>query len=123
MIPYKRLILITATLFCGWQITLNAQDSPTPLTGTINDETPVYEVPVTITDANSTIIADLQPSDPESELDTLLYLVDSDGNILMENDDRVRGDRSSRLVYPAAEPGNYVIIATRYKAQAGKSAG
>jgi hypothetical protein len=90
-------------------------------TGTINDELPFVQIPLTVEDAGSTVIVDIQPT--SGDLDTLLYLVDAGGAIVAENDDRAEGDFSSLIEYLHAEPGDYTVIATRYSVMEGVSSG
>lgn len=113
--------LLWMSLFAPMRPVITHANDVMPLTGTINDDTPVYEVPITITESNSTIWADLHAS--SGDLDPLLYLLDADGNILAENDDRVKGNKDPLLVYANADPGDYLLLATRYKATQGKSSG
>lgn len=90
-------------------------------TGFIDNNTPFIEYPIQVANSGTTIILDIKPT--SGNLDTLLYLVDSNGNIVSENDDRVRGDISSRIVFPQAEAGNYTAIATRFGVADGTSSG
>lgn len=92
-----------------------------PITGMINQATPYVAVPLVVDDAGSTIIADIRAL--SGDLDTVLYLVDSAGLIVAENDDRSRTDTSSYLVFPQASSGAYTIIATRYNVAAGETSG
>lgn len=91
-------------------------------TGTIDDTQPYVRIPVSVPESGATLIADMRPTEG-SELDTLLYLVDENDNILAENDDRARGDSSSLIVFPQADAGEYALIATRYKVAEGDSQG
>lgn len=117
--------LVVALIASGAGLPLapTAAQGPDPLGGVIDNDTPVYEIPISVDEPNSVLIADIQPTDDASGLDTLLYLVDRDGNILAENDDRARGNTSSRLEYANADVGDYVLIATRYKAAEGDTSG
>lgn len=100
--------------------TAHAQNSSV-VTGLIDNNTPFVEYPIQVANSGTTIILDIKPT--SGNLDTLLYLVDSNGNIVSENDDRVRGDTSSRIVFPQAERGNYTAIATRFGVADGTSSG
>ncbi|MFW5748364.1 MAG: clostripain-related cysteine peptidase [Chloroflexota bacterium] len=92
--------------------------------GSINNLTPFVEYPFTVDQDGSTIVLDIVPTgDNVGQLDTYLYLVDANGSIIAENDDRVRGDLSSRIEYPLAEAGQYTAIATRYGVVEGASYG
>lgn len=104
------------------QPSTHAQDDTRVVTGVIDDDHPFEPVEITVTRDNTTIIADMRPT--SGDLDTLLYLVDSTGTIVAENDDRVlKKDSSSLIEFPAADAGVYRIIATRYKAAAGDTSG
>ncbi len=93
-------------------------------TGTINNLTPFREFPFTVEEDNSLIVLDIMPSAANpGNLDTYLYLVDAQGNIIDENDDRERGVLSSRIEFPRAEAGQYTAIATRYGVADGQSTG
>ncbi len=100
----------------------NGGDTAERYTGTIDDAQPYMRIPVTVPENGLTLIADMRPAEG-SDLDTLLYLVDQEDNILAENDDRARGDSSSLIVFPQADAGDYALIATRYKVAAGDSQG
>ncbi len=100
--------------------TTQAQHSSV-LMGFIDNNTPFIEYPIQVANSGTTIILDIKPT--SGNLDTLLYLVDSNGNIVSENDDRVRGDVSSRIVFPQADAGNYTAIATRFGVADGTSSG
>ncbi len=89
--------------------------------GTINNDVPFVRVPVTIPTDGSTFTADIKPI--SGDLDTLLYLVDSDGQIVAENDDRSKNDPSSLIEFPQADAGDYTLIVTRYKVAEGDSSG
>jgi hypothetical protein len=99
---------------------LVAQDGET-LTGVIDNDSPFIEFPINVEEQGGTIVADIQAL--SGDLDTLLYLVDSNGGIVAENDDRVRGDTNSLLIFPQADVGMYTLIATRYKVERGDSTG
>lgn len=92
-----------------------------PITGVIDQAAPYVAIPVVVDEAGSTIIADIRVL--SGDLDTVLYLVDSAGLIVAENDDRSRTDTSSYLVFPEASSGAYTIIATRYNVAAGETSG
>jgi len=90
-------------------------------TGLIDNNTPFIEFPVQVTTSGTTLTLDMRAT--TGNLDTLLYLVDAGGNIISENDDRVRGDTNSRITFPQAERGNYTVIATRFGVASGTSIG
>jgi len=91
-------------------------------TGLIDDETPFAEIQFDVPQNGSLITIELDAIN--GDLDTLLYLVDRDGNILAENDDRIAGqDTNSTIKFPEADAGRYLIIATRYGVVDGTSSG
>lgn len=90
-------------------------------TGNIDSATPFIEIPIEVTEADSTVIVDLEAT--SGNLDPLLYLVDSNGAIVAENDDRIQGDLNSRIVFPRALPGSYTVIATRLRVEDGDTTG
>jgi hypothetical protein len=103
---------------CAWLLLglwvvlpLQAQDSRT-IKGKISDDRPYTELLVAVTQPNTTLTLDLQST--SGDLDTLLYLVDQEGNIVSENDDRVRGNPDALIVFPFAPVGQYRVVATRY---------
>lgn len=124
-----RLISIMLILLLGFGVaTTLGQD--TPVTSqtfeprNINNLNPFQEFPFSVDQDGSTIILDVAiVGDNIGNLDTYLYLVDDDGAIIAENDDRVRGDLTSRIEYPQAEAGNYTAIVTRYGVANGVSYG
>ncbi|RMG77179.1 MAG: hypothetical protein D6711_02165, partial [Chloroflexi bacterium] len=79
----------------------------------IDNETPYIVIPVSVERDQTTLTIDMRAT--SGDLDTLLYLVDSNGVILAENDDRIpRSDTNSLIVYPNAPAGTYQVVATRY---------
>jgi hypothetical protein len=115
------LMLLGLSLF-----TVQAQSVETEIVGKIDNTTPFREYPLRVSTTGSTITIDMRPLEGErgGDLDTLLYLVDENGSIVGENDDRIPNqDSSSLLVYPQAVAGQYRIIATRFKTDRGNSSG
>jgi len=110
-------------LFSLLSISAAAQAQPVGqvITGLIDNATPYFEAAFTVAQDDSTITLDLKPT--SGDLDTLVYLVDRLGNIIQENDDRLRGDVSSLIVYPYAPAGQYRVIATRYGVVEGQTSG
>lgn len=90
-------------------------------TGTLNDERFFRAFPVTLTEQGGTIVLDLQKT--SGDLDPLLFLLNSQGDILAKNDDVESGNSNSRISYYNADAGHYIAIATRYNSQEGKSSG
>ncbi|PJF31995.1 MAG: hypothetical protein CUN52_02265 [Phototrophicales bacterium] len=100
---------------------VNAQTEERKM-GVINNDTPFAEIQFTVPQDGSLVTLDLKAM--SGDLDTLLYLVDRDGNILAENDDRVSGrDTNSFIEFPQADAGRYLIIVTRYGVVNGTSSG
>ncbi|MFW5709119.1 MAG: clostripain-related cysteine peptidase [Chloroflexota bacterium] len=92
------------------------------LIGIIDDETPFLNLPIFVRETGSTVTIDMR--EITDGLDTKLYLVDDQtGLIVGENDDRVRGDTSSFIVFRQAARGGYTIIATRYGEADGRTSG
>jgi hypothetical protein len=113
--------LSVVIVLCGiLAVTVFAQNNRT-ITGAIDNTNPFAELAFTVSDPNTTITLDLKPT--SGDLDTYLYLIDSNGNIIAENDDRQRGDISSLIVYPSAPTGTYRAIATRYGGATGNTSG
>lgn len=105
---------------------VQAQNVETEFIGKIDNTTPFREYPLRVSTTGSTITIDMRPLEGErgGDLDTVLYLVDENGSIVGENDDRIPNqDSSSLLVYPQAVAGQYRIIATRFKTDRGNSSG
>jgi hypothetical protein len=97
------------------------ENAPEAVLGTITDDAPFSEYDVGVEQDGSTILVDMRAQD--GNLDTLLYLVDEQNNIVAENDDRVRGNTDALLIFPEAPAGVYQVIATRYKVEEGRSTG
>lgn len=103
-----------------------AQEASRTEEGSINDDTPYVAYELEVEQDGTLIVLDIVPTDPESGLDTLLYLLDDQNNIIAENDDRqgaAPGDFSSRIEFPEADAGSYRVIATRYNVIDGTSSG
>lgn len=89
--------------------------------GTISERVPFVEFPITVTAATRTIVADMRTRG--GDLDGFLYLLDANGSILAQDDDRADGNRDPLLTYSNARPGNYTIIATRFQVTEGDTTG
>lgn len=94
-----------------------------PIFGTIRNDQPFFEQPINLTDneAGATIVADLEAIN--GSLDPLLYLVDANGNIVAENDDRAPGDLNAQIIYAQTPAGEYTLIATRFGVTTGDTIG
>jgi len=90
------------------------------LAGIINDATPFVEVPFSLSEA-SLVTADVRPT--SGDLDTLIYIIDDIGNILIENDDRSSQDTSSQVANLRLPAGNYTLIITRFGVLKGNTNG
>ena len=120
----KTLLISMILLILSIGVGVHAAPSTQVYGGIINNFIPYVEYPFTVEEDGSTIILDLKPdANNPGNLDPYIYLVDSNGNIIDENDDRTRGDYSSRLEFPQAAAGNYTAIATRYGVVDGASFG
>lgn len=117
----RRLSLITwliVVLIVGGVGTSYAEaDDTDAYTGFINDEQFFQAFPVSISTDGLTLVINLEAT--SGDLDTLLYLLTPDGDILAENDDVERGNSNSRIVYPNISAGDYIIIATRFRVEGG----
>jgi hypothetical protein len=119
-----KVFFLTSFLLILFTISNMAQEGN--FLGVIDDETPFREYPLTVAITGSTVTIDMRRLDGDAggDLDTLLYLVDSNGNIVAANDDReLNVDSNSLLIYPQAIAGQYRIIATRYNVQDGTTSG
>ncbi len=92
-----------------------------PITGTIDDELPFVEIALTVADDGSSVLLDLTAV--AGDLDTLLYLLNEDGVIVAENNDRSLRETDSYLKYVDAAAGDYTVIVTRYGLEAGRTSG
>ncbi len=125
----RGMLIICALLLLSGIVTAQDQDDteattdtgPTVVTGQLNDAQYFVEVPIEITQRGTTIVADASVT--SGNLDTLLLLVNENGLIVGENDDRAPDDLTSLLVYPAAQRGNYTLVITRFALQDGDSSG
>lgn len=91
-------------------------------TGTVDNDSPFVEIQFDVPQDGS--LLNLELNAISGDLDTLLYLVDRDGNILAENDDRIAGqDTNSFIEFPQADAGRYLVIVTRYGVVDGTSSG
>lgn len=109
-------------MILGFVMMARAVDNfPSAQNGVISDTTPFEEIPISITTTDQTLTITANPLD--DQLDTLLYLVDSRGVIIAENDDRSADDLGSEIVYDRIEPGDYTVIITRYGVDAGQTSG
>jgi hypothetical protein len=90
-------------------------------TGTIEDNVwrvvHVLDVPRDGLTLNATMTA------TGGDLDPYLRLLDPDGEILAENDDRAPGDLNATLIYSDLPQGEYRLEATRYNFNLGETAG
>jgi|GEM_PF-1411275 len=88
--------------------------------GEITNELPFFQVPLENVPAGARITIDLRAT--SGDLDTYLGLLYND-QLVAENDDREDGVLDSRIEYPNAEGGNYVVVATRYGFEDGATTG
>ena len=107
------ILLLSVTVVMGQEIGT--------VKNTIDNDTPFVRIPITVTESGQTIVADVVST--TGDLDTLLYLLDNNENIVDENDDKAKDDTKSRIKFPEADAGKYTLVATRYKVAAGDSSG
>lgn len=119
----RRLVLVIVLVMINLLniVSIHAEGTSTSFSGLLNDETPFLEFSVTVTQDNSNISIDIQATD--GDLDTFLYLVDANGIILAENDDREDGNTDSLITLAKLSSGTYRIVATRYDIEDGDSSG
>lgn len=92
--------------------------------GEIDNNTPFTEIPLVITEGESNVSIDMRAT--SGDLDTLVFLVDENGNILAQNSDRADGvgnDTDSFLNLRGLPIGDYRIIASREGVENGFTAG
>jgi hypothetical protein len=107
------ILLLSVTVVTGQEIET--------VRNTIDNNTPFVRIPITVAESGQTIVADVVST--TGDLDTLLYLLDNNENIVDENDDKAKDDTNSRIEFPEADAGKYTLVATRYKVAAGDSSG
>lgn len=117
---FKKYRLLLFMLLLSLNFASHAQNNQT-VEGVISNDIPYKAQALTVSETGQSLEVNLVAQD--GDLDTLLYLLDSAGNIIAENDDRVRGDTNSYLLYPQIPVGQYTIIATRYNISSGRSSG
>ena len=100
-----------------------AQDDSFIVEGRIDDTSNWVSTPLTVAaeQAGKSLVIDLAPT--SGDLDTLLYLVDSNNNIIEVNDDRSGNDLSSLIIFPRIFEGDYQIISTRFNIETGTTSG
>lgn len=113
-------LLALAALTIAISTLVLAQQPPSQVTGTLDSDSAFAEVPFTL-NQNTRVSIELQATD--GNLDTMLYIVDSNGNILIENDDRTRGNSNSQVQDVLLSSGTYTAIATRYGVEEGDTSG
>ncbi len=92
--------------------------------GTVDDNTPFSDIPLSITEGESNVTIDMRAT--SGDLDTLVFLVDDNGNILAQNSDRTDGlanDTDSFVKASGLPIGDYRIIASREGVDEGVTAG
>jgi hypothetical protein len=94
-----------------------------PILGTIRDEQPFVEIPIFVAEDEAGSTIQIRMSAINGNLDPFLYLVDANGNIIDENDDRATGDLDSQITFVQAPAGEYTVIATRFGVTGGDTVG
>jgi len=122
MRPIKNLLISLALIFIFGLIFVVtvAQQPLNHFSGTIDDENPFVEIGFSVNNA-TTISVDLMAT--SGDLDPYLFLVDSTGKVIAENDDRKRGDINSSITEFFIPRGEYTIIAARYNVTDGDTTG
>lgn len=113
--------LLLLLLLCSVPATSAQGELTLVETGTINTVNPFDSLTFSIEDRDTSVVIDMRAA--SGDLDTKVYLLDESGEIVAVNDDRERGVRDSRLVFPNAPLGDYTIIATRYQGREGTTTG
>jgi hypothetical protein len=109
-------------LFIVWLVATSYQPSNAQsLVGRIDNNTPFIEVPIAVFDDNSVFKISLTAT--SGDLDTLLYLVDNNGNIIAENDDVTDGNTDSYIEFVRPPFGKYTVIVTRFGVDDGNTSG
>ena len=115
------LMLFTALISVPFAQTDTEAVESNRIVGAISDDSPFLSIPLLITEENQLVEATMTTR--SGDLDTMLYLVDMDGNIIAENDDGEGVGTNSALFFPNIPTGNYNLIATRYNEVNGSSEG
>lgn len=104
-------ILIAMLLITG---SVLAQDQPSISTfsGYIDSQVPMKEYPLEMQPGQAVLVIAEATS---GDLDTVIYLLDSEGAIVSSNDDRSSDSYDSALGYISEEGGRYTLQVTRYE--------
>ena len=120
------LLSVSSVLFAQDESTAGASIEERTYTGVISDETDGFyqDFPLEIT-AISNVTLDMNPTGSNGLDDTLVKLIDRQNLVIAENDDvdTEGGDFTSFLEVQHLQPGDYRIIATRYKEADGEKTG
>ena len=102
-------LMVVMLLLVGLPLTVVAQDFE--YTGTLDAKTPSLEYPLQLEAGDSVLITTEATS---GDLDTVLALIDSDGRVVAENDDRKSDTLDSALGY-TSPGGVYTVQVRRYE--------
>lgn len=117
-LKYAVIMLILSLFVSGGVL---AQDETVEeFTGTIDSESPIKEYILDLVEGNGVLVLAEATS---GDLDTYLYLLNPDGDIVASNDDRNGDTLDSALGYLVGESGEYTLQVTRYEEEEGDSSG
>lgn len=109
-LKYAAILLIIACFVTGVVV---AQDqTERRYTGYIDSNVPMKEYPLDLVEGDAVLILAEATS---GDLDTVIYLLNSDGDIVASNDDRSGDSYDSALGYIVGESGEYTLQVTRYE--------
>lgn len=85
-------------------------------TGFMGDLVPDAEFPVTLQPGQAVVVI----AEGQGELDTYLFLLAENGDIISENDDRTYSELDSEIVYISEDGGDYTVVLSNYPESAGE---
>lgn len=100
--------------------TTNYISTDNTVTGRIDNTTTFVEMPIRVQDDANHLSLELTAID--GDLDTMLYLLDSNRTILAENDD-FDSSTNSRIDFPSVPRGDYSAVITRFGGEDGETLG
>jgi hypothetical protein len=101
-------------------MSLSLAQSSSPLFGTISNNTPFVEYPITLREGDTLSVTLERES---GDLDPLLHLVDSNSVIVASNDDISPSNNNAHITFTRAPAGSYTMVATRFDVLNGKTSG
>lgn len=112
--------LVWVVILTGVIGVASVAQSTSPLFGTLNNNTPFIEYPVTLREGDSISITLVRES---GDLDPLLHLVDSNSVIVASNDDISPSNNNAHITFTRAAAGTYTMVATRFDVLNGTTSG